>query len=120
MDLTLEDTLKCSICKERQANIVFLNCYHVACCERCCSIVNECTICKSVIKVKNKLTINKENLINQGKKCEFCDNQKISVINYPCRHLMSCINCYASVMEHSLFRCNKCREVVWRTVSVLR
>ena len=46
----------CIICKERERNIVFIPCDHLACCEPCAvEIISKCPICRQNITNKIKV-----------------------------------------------------------------
>ncbi|XP_042334271.1 E3 ubiquitin-protein ligase LRSAM1 isoform X2 [Sceloporus undulatus] len=44
-----EQHCECVVCMERQAQVVFLNCGHVCCCQTCSDALNTCPLCRKDI-----------------------------------------------------------------------
>ncbi|XP_069913141.1 E3 ubiquitin-protein ligase LRSAM1 isoform X1 [Oryctolagus cuniculus] len=42
-------TSECVVCLEREAQVVFLNCGHVCCCQQCCQPLRTCPLCRQQI-----------------------------------------------------------------------
>ncbi|XP_065837742.1 death-associated inhibitor of apoptosis 2-like [Oscarella lobularis] len=51
---TLRDSRLCKVCMNRDANVVFIPCGHVSCCQLCASSLTVCPICRC--KFTNKVT----------------------------------------------------------------
>ncbi|CAD8194123.1 unnamed protein product [Paramecium octaurelia] len=47
--------LKCTICKNRNSNIIVLPCQHLVSCQECCSRRHFCPICRSYIQGRQKI-----------------------------------------------------------------
>lgn len=41
----------CTVCRDEMANIIFLPCSHMTCCERCALKLSECPKCKVDIHI---------------------------------------------------------------------
>ncbi|XP_072604656.1 E3 ubiquitin-protein ligase LRSAM1 isoform X6 [Vulpes vulpes] len=42
-------TSECVVCLEREAQMIFLNCGHVCCCQQCCQPLRTCPLCRQEI-----------------------------------------------------------------------
>nr|XP_012627437.1 E3 ubiquitin-protein ligase LRSAM1 isoform X2 [Microcebus murinus] len=42
-------TSECVVCLEREAQMIFLNCGHVCCCQQCCQPLRTCPLCRQPI-----------------------------------------------------------------------
>uniref|UniRef100_A0A8C8ZF11 E3 ubiquitin-protein ligase LRSAM1 n=1 Tax=Prolemur simus TaxID=1328070 RepID=A0A8C8ZF11_PROSS len=42
-------TSECVVCLEREAQMIFLNCGHVCCCQQCCQPLRTCPLCRQAI-----------------------------------------------------------------------
>ncbi|CAK7292021.1 E3 ubiquitin-protein ligase LRSAM1 [Vulpes lagopus] len=42
-------TTECVVCLEREAQMIFLNCGHVCCCQQCCQPLRTCPLCRQEI-----------------------------------------------------------------------
>ncbi|XP_053417764.1 E3 ubiquitin-protein ligase LRSAM1 isoform X2 [Nycticebus coucang] len=40
---------ECVVCLEREAQMIFLNCGHVCCCQQCCQPLHTCPLCRQAI-----------------------------------------------------------------------
>ncbi|XP_056011978.1 E3 ubiquitin-protein ligase LRSAM1-like [Ostrea edulis] len=47
---------ECVICLDKQSAVIFLSCGHVCCCEECSGKVQECPLCRGIIKQRIKLS----------------------------------------------------------------
>ncbi|XP_046547780.1 E3 ubiquitin-protein ligase LRSAM1-like [Haliotis rubra] len=47
---------ECSICLERESQVIFLNCGHICCCVMCCGPLTMCPLCRAPIVQKIKIS----------------------------------------------------------------
>ncbi|XP_066896776.1 E3 ubiquitin-protein ligase LRSAM1 isoform X4 [Kogia breviceps] len=48
-------TSECVVCLEREAQMIFLNCGHVCCCQQCCEPLRTCPLCRQDIAQRLRL-----------------------------------------------------------------
>jgi len=51
----IRDETLCTVCFEQRKNIVFLDCKHFTCCEKCASDLQNCVLCRAKIIQKMKI-----------------------------------------------------------------
>ncbi|XP_004479822.1 E3 ubiquitin-protein ligase LRSAM1 isoform X2 [Dasypus novemcinctus] len=48
-------TSECVVCLEREAQMIFLNCGHVCCCQECCQPLRTCPLCRQEISQRLRI-----------------------------------------------------------------
>ncbi|XP_024906877.1 E3 ubiquitin-protein ligase LRSAM1 isoform X2 [Pteropus alecto] len=48
-------TSECVVCLEREAQMIFLNCGHVCCCQQCCQPLRTCPLCRQDISQRLRI-----------------------------------------------------------------
>lgn len=48
-------TSECVVCLEREAQMVFLTCGHVCCCQQCCQPLRTCPLCRQEISQRLRI-----------------------------------------------------------------
>ncbi|XP_027963644.1 E3 ubiquitin-protein ligase LRSAM1 isoform X2 [Eumetopias jubatus] len=48
-------TSECVVCLEREAQMIFLNCGHVCCCQQCCQPLRTCPLCRQEVTQRLRL-----------------------------------------------------------------
>lgn len=95
----------CMLC-DKFANAYFRPCGHHPCCIECAVVFALCPVCKVTIESREKVTL-AENI-----KCALCQTNAADVTLLPCRHRVSCADCFRKMTF-----CAICSEPVTEVIT---